>query len=277
ATDTATATPITITGGNSAVANMNLQPGGGIIMGRVTRSDNGNGVGGITVNASGLSPRGFIFGFGDSAVTADNPNNSTDPTNGNFTIRGLPAGQYVLQGFGFQTPGGTAEGFHIGAVPYDPNRMVTFNVAVPVTVTNPGTTGNINFVLPAFTSPDAPRTISGTVRDGNGNPVPFAVVQARDPFTFGTVRGASTNSNGTYTINLLPPGKYIVVAFAESTYQTVTYPGQRLQSSGTAVDVTASCSSTPCPTGIDLTLPSPAGMITGTVRSDTGQPIVGAN
>src|SRR5262249_33020450 len=54
-------------------------------------------------------------------------------------------------------------------------------------------------------------------------------------------------------------------------------PGQRLQSSGTAVDVTASCSSTPCPTGIDLTLPSPAGMITGTVRSDTGQPIVGAN
>jgi len=48
-------------------------------------------------------------------------------------------------------------------------------------------------------------TVSGIVKDEKGNPLPYASITVT-----GTTKGAITNSEGRYTLNLTP-GNYILV------------------------------------------------------------------
>jgi hypothetical protein len=54
-------------------------------------------------------------------------------------------------------------------------------------------------------------SIAGTVRAGDGTPLPGTIVEARSEET-GTVRTAPTNREGRYRIDLLPPGTWSVTA-----------------------------------------------------------------
>ena len=63
----------------------------------------------------------------------------------------------------------------------------------------------IAFLTTCFRSTDAATTgtISGTVTDASGMPLPGAAVMVE-----GTRLGASTDSDGQYVILLVPPGEY---------------------------------------------------------------------
>ncbi|HEX9501699.1 MAG TPA: carboxypeptidase-like regulatory domain-containing protein, partial [Thermoanaerobaculia bacterium] len=54
-------------------------------------------------------------------------------------------------------------------------------------------------------------SISGTVRDNNGNPLPGVTVSAAAP-VLPKARDTVTESNGTYLLPSLPPGTYTVNA-----------------------------------------------------------------
>ncbi|HEV8586543.1 MAG TPA: carboxypeptidase regulatory-like domain-containing protein, partial [Methylomirabilota bacterium] len=257
------ATPIEISGANTRnVGTLSLLGGGGTITGTITRSDTGAAVANVNVSVNGPEPRLFTTGF----VTSTTTNAS-----GVFTISGLPEGAYVVTAGGSQSSGGTAIGFYPGVA------AASFSSAVPVTVTS-GVTTTASFAIPGFAAGTSPRTISGTVRDANNQPVRFAVVQAIRPLTNGFVRSVPVNADGTYTLNLLPPGRYIVRVFTERSHQVVIYNGQHQVNAGEEIDVTAGNVPRAGVLPADFTLPEEApGAITGLVMATDGTRLAGAN
>src|SRR5713226_9327694 len=69
-------------------------------------------------------------------------------------------------------------------------------------------------LLPSAHGQSASATLSGTVEDQNGAVVPGAIVTAENKAT-GLKRQATTNSEGSFTIPLLPPSTYSVTAQAQ--------------------------------------------------------------
>ena len=92
-------------------------------------------------------------------------------------------------------------------------------------------------------------TISGTVRDGKGNPVPGAGLWAFADDCGGSGR-ACTSASGTYTITLDKAGSYVVWDGAE--HRLVSVP--------------------PAASGVDFVQYA----IQGTVRDESGQPVIAA-
>jgi S-layer protein (TIGR01567 family) len=149
----------------TVTANIILQTGG-IITGSVT-AFNGNPVANAYVYASGP-------GYGST---------STD-NNGNYTISGLPAGNYFVSVI----------------LPYGSN-LISNSTIVHVS-TDETVTANIILQTGGI--------ITGSVTAFNGNPVANAYVYTSCP-GYG---GASTDNNGNYTISGLPAGNYAVYASA---------------------------------------------------------------
>jgi hypothetical protein len=61
-------------------------------------------------------------------------------------------------------------------------------------------------------------TISGTVNDATGAPLPGVVVQVSGP----VARSATTNSSGNYSVPSLPLGTYTVTVLSASKSATLT-------------------------------------------------------
>ena len=128
-----------------------------------------------------------------------------------------------------------------------------------------GATGNA--VLHVVEPPGG--SISGTVRDGEGNPIAGAqVTVSRQPCCLGD--GATTAADGTYTVSDLPPGSYSVFADAVG-YVGAYWNDGGSPGSATYVDVAGGADVA----GIDFAL-GPTGSISGTVTDSHGAPIAGA-
>jgi uncharacterized repeat protein (TIGR01451 family) len=256
ATDASTATPIA---GGATDVNMSLEPGGGGISGRVTRAVKAdipvpqNTTVQIFVGGGTSFPRtGFVTQVNTNAA-------------GEYSVSGLRPGKYIVQALGNQFPGGTAIGWY-------PTGALTSGSALPVMVSDGVTTFGVSFTVPSFAPPAAPRTISGMVRDADGNPVRFGTAAAVDPHFQFFVRSVPLNADGTFLIRDLPPGFYILRAAAESGLQTRFWPDELATAAGSLVDLTANDA-----TGYDLTLPGPAVTIRGRVSGPNDTPVMGAH
>lgn len=256
ATDTGSATYVTVSGASATAAvDINLAPGGGILSGTVSRSDGTAPPAGTQVRLRGLAPRMSWNGFVVNTATA---------TGGGYTFTGVPAGEYVVEADGQQVTGGTAIGWY-------PTGSTSWNTAVPVAVAAGATVSGVNFSLPVVGAGIPPRTISGVVTSG-GAPLQFVQIGAVDAVSLGFVRFTTVNGDGTYTLDQLRPGRYLIRASTERTYETRFYPDAPLQSMAMAVDVTATSQS-----GIDLALSPTAATVAGMVtRADTGEAVMGA-
>ncbi|MCH7653056.1 MAG: carboxypeptidase regulatory-like domain-containing protein, partial [Chloroflexi bacterium] len=157
---------------------------GGTVTGTV-RDGVGDPVANAEVNASSYDGAG---GWGWTQTASD----------GTFTIDGLATGDYRLQA-GAPQDGLTYEFY---------NETSDWNSAARVSVTDGVTTPNIDFTL------GGGGTVTGTVTDGAGDPVANAWVWA-DLYDCCGGNGASTASDGTYSIPGLTPGDYRVQVFAE--------------------------------------------------------------
>jgi len=108
-------------------------------------------------------------------------------------------------------------------------------VAYKVTVWAPGEMGSV----------------SGLVTDeGDGRPIPGLRVLALDPATLEPVSAALTRCDGSYEIDRLPPGSYLVGARGERGFESGFFDGAPDAASATEVAVSTGASVT----GIDLAL-----------------------
>jgi len=215
----------------------------------------GGAVTGVVLRASDHAP------VADAWVTVVSPVNSKPPANGVMTdstgayrIPGLNTGTYIVMA--------SKDGF---ATQYF-DQVSDPSLATDVSVVEGQTTAAIDFAL------IVPPSISGTVKDGSGNPLAFAEVHAQSvPLTptqpmylFAT----KTDVNGEYTV-VAPPGTYILQAMAQG-YMPLWYDQIRQADSATRIVL-----GTANVTGIDFTL-NTGGVIAGTVRMTGGAAVKGA-
>jgi len=211
---------------------------GGTISGHVYQSDGTTPIEGVWVSADLIDG-----GYGRGASTA---------FDGSYTITGLVTGQYRVGAYAEEY----IEEYYDGV--YD------YNEATPVSVTMPDDTPDIDFTL------DLGGTISGHIYEADGTtPIEGAWVDAY-LIDGGYGRGASTASDGSYTVTTLVTGQYRVRAYAEG-YIEEYYDSVYDYNEATPVSVTMP-DDTP---DIDFTLDL-GGTISGHVyQSDGTTPIEG--
>ncbi len=213
---------------------------GGAISGTLT-VPGGYSLKGRRVNAWPVSGDGNYYDYCDSS--------------GNYSIKGLPQGQYILA-----PERGWTDPADLVSVYYD--NKATRETADPITVSLGGTISNVGLQLVVG------GRISGYV--GNGT-VGLADVEIQLLSSDGKyVRGDSTDEYGSFVVQAIPAGTYKVVAIAqESDYGFEFYNSQ--PSLGSANDVTVTAGSTA--SGINFLL-DPGGEISGrVVRDDDDQPV----
>lgn len=150
--------------------------------------------------------------------------------NGAFTIERVPAGTYTLQiRPGKQTD--YAPAFYDGLI------EVGFGESVE----------GLNIVV------DDGARISGTVLFDNGDPVPRVMVVAVET-RLGVVRHTRVNEDGTYTLERLPNGEYLVFITAASrrAHGVLFYDGTPSPAEATPIVVSGNDVE-----GIDFTVPRP--------------------
>ena len=258
--DTAAVTAGSITDG----IDFQLDPAGAI-SGRVTRTDNGQPLDGVLVAVYEDTDAGdqlFIRARGGAFTDA----------NGQYTVRGLPTGNYVAYterngGFGDVVP----------ELYNDVPCPCALNEGTSIAVTAGATTTAIDFALETD-----PGSISGRVTDsGTGAPIEGIEIQAQDlDLVLGSepaqvVAGrAFTDANGDYTIQAVTPGNYLLVTSGdEQGYRREFYDDVKV---GESLDlVTAVVVGTSPVSGIDFALDR-GGSISGRItRSVNGTPVAG--
>lgn len=165
----------------------------------------------------------------------------TDVTGGWATIVN-PGPTYVQ----FSDP----NGFY-GSVTWDPTTPGAFDA---IEVASGQTVSDIDITM------SAPGSISGTVTDGNGAPIPNVAVSANNPsFPF---RSATTVANGTYLIEGLSTNGNYQVEFSAAAYVEALFPASVSVSPGmTTPDIDAQLIQ--------------AGQISGTVTDQQGNAVAG--
>jgi uncharacterized repeat protein (TIGR01451 family) len=241
------AEPVSVTAGQSTSGiNFALEPGGAI-SGTIADSQ-GNPISGADVWADYYESRDWA-----GSARTDNE--------GNYTIQVLQSGQYRV---GAQVAGHVQKFY---------NNTLVYDQAEPVIVTAGQTTSGINFAL------EPSGAISGTVTDGQGNPLSGISVQCEGiDQSYGN--SAETDANGVYTITGLPFGTYKVNSpdtgrwgdnddnWAQEWYDQKAGWDQ-------ADPVTISISA-PNAGGINFSL-TQGGGISGKVTDNQGNPISGAD
>jgi len=185
----------------------------------------------------------------DDGVTSNSADTAAD---GSYKITGLLPGTYRVRVY--------ADGFDWEY--YD--DVQDSSAATPVPVSEGADTPGIDFSLTHLGS------ISGTVRDNEGNPIQGAWVHAAPLGENGTQNSTHTEADGSYAIPELAPGEYQVYAESEG-YGWEYFDGAQDRDAAAPVAVTEG-NDTP---GIDFTL-DPAGEISGRVTDRDGNPIEGA-
>ncbi|MHB8438060.1 MAG: MSCRAMM family protein [Acidimicrobiales bacterium] len=207
---------------------------------------------------SGSTPLSGICVDASNAQGLNFPSQGPTPTNGSYTINGVPVGMYQVQftncGAG---PGYVQSEFYLNAVNQTAARHVKVG-ATPLALSTED-------YLPAG-------SITGTV-DSGSTPLSGICINVSDQ-TLDVFQGAMTQSNGTYAVNGLPPGIYVVQA--QPCQSTATYPyvmqfynhenGIQNQSEATPVRITTSTLNV---TGINFSLET-SGTISGTVFESNG-------
>ncbi len=240
--------------GGSVVTDvsMNLTPGGGIITGRITRGDTGQPLpAGTPVQARGPFPR--------TAFVASTTTNA----NGEYTLSGLPPGQYVVEGRGRQEENGFAVGWY-------PTGTRSRATGLPVPVANNAVTPGVDFQVTGFGGGESPRRVTGVVKNALHQRIPFAGIGIFDRESGSTVRFTTANGDGSYVLDMLEPDRYFVGAETETTYEQRVYPNEP-NGGGSPLDVGADAVA-------DFFLPPTAGTVSGKVtRAGTTTPIAGAS
>src|SRR5262249_47092545 len=202
--------------------NLNLQPGGAEIRGRVTRIDNGQApLPGVSVNLRGPWPR-------SSSVT---PASALTNEQGDYTIVGVPPGRYMVEADRFQVANGTAIGFY-------PQGAISRPTAVPITVLD-GTVTTVDVPVTGFTGGATPRAIRGFLKDSNNQPIRDAIMFAAEPTGTGGVRFVAAFEDGSFVVDGLTPGLYVLAAQVEKTAAWFAYPAETTVNTGALLDLTA--------------------------------------
>jgi protocatechuate 3,4-dioxygenase beta subunit len=240
------ATSISVTSGQPT-SGINIEMSkGGSISGTVFDATTNNPISGICVSAQSNSG-----GFGGQPTDA----------NGDFTLTGIPAGNYVVQ-FYDCAQGVYATTYYSAMSSYGTS---SYGAASPVTVTVGSTTSDISVNLSAGAS------LSGTVLDATtNNPISGICVSAQS--NSGGFGGQPTDANGNYTITGLPAGTYSLV-FSDcsgvtnyaTTYYDQNSSGTDLYSSATKISVNPGDQDG----SLDVSM-GEGGTITGTITAAVG-------
>jgi Carboxypeptidase regulatory-like domain len=176
----------------------------------------------VTVSGGGPAANACVTAY---PVVPGSPTSSTSTSStGVYSINGLESGSYVIAFEGCSA---------INVLNQYYNKAAAPSTATLVKVTTAATTSGVNAVL------GSGGTISGTVKDGAGKLLSDICVSVSDP------NGASgfglTGTSGTYSINGLPSGKYIVdfASCSSVAYANQWYKGEASEAKATKVPVTA--------------------------------------
>ncbi len=212
--------------------------------------DPAGSISGTVLAPDGVTPVSDVWVIALDAITGNWAEDARADSSGNYTIRGLRSGNYKVEAQS------SAHGF--------PNQFFNgvsdFGLADAVTVTAPGDTPNINFLM----SPGG--TITGRITDeATGNPISGVGISAIPEQCCGG-NGATSDQDGNYEITGLVAGDYEVRSRAFSFGFVDEYYDNSIGFSGhTPVSVTVGVT-TP---GIDFALTS-GGSISGTVFKPGG-------
>ncbi|MEO7803915.1 MAG: carboxypeptidase regulatory-like domain-containing protein [Actinomycetota bacterium] len=234
---------VAVTAG-AGVSGINAQlEDGGSITGRVT-DEAGLPVANAWVNANGGGPPGVY-------------RSATTNTQGNYTIVGLPTGDYRVQFEGSYGSGLVTEYY---------NNKSSYMEANLVSVTEGQSTSGIDAQLATGGS------ITGTVTGPTGQPLSNASVHATNLDASGLSEYTWTDSSGNYTLRGLPGGSYRVGFDGpyRSNYAPEWFDNKTDYNLANPVAVTQGSVTA----GINAQL-SDGGTITGRVTNTEGQPIVG--
>ena len=226
----ASSTLVAITSGVDALGiDFQLDPGGSI-SGTVYETDGTTPIGFVEVVAL---PEGTPFPPDDEFFFEE------AAIDGTYEIAGLPAGNYMVYAIGSDF--GYVFEFYSNTV--DPSALT------PVTVTSGNDTSGIDFTLADGGS------ISGTIfRTDGTTPISDMLIIAVDVSTGFTMSDADTEMNGTYVIDGLPAGNYLVYTEDDFDQGYVDEYYDGVSGAGSATQVTVSgTSDTP---NIDFTLES---------------------
>ncbi|MEK7353207.1 MAG: CARDB domain-containing protein, partial [Chloroflexota bacterium] len=244
-------TAVSVTANNDT-PNINFNLGlAGSISGRVYQSDNITPIANLTTAAYNAITGGFSIVF------------TTTNSSGDYTLAGLPAGNYNVRTFSSLSGLTYADKWY--------NNKLVSTQANPVSVTVSTDTPNINFSL------EVGGTISGRVyQSDNITPIAGAAITVYDYATLsGTLvrfGGATTAADGSYRTPNFSNGQYGVQVIA-SGYATQWYNNVHYRQQATAVSITAP-NDTP---NINFSL-GPGGSISGRIyQADNITPIANLN
>ncbi|MBW8014967.1 MAG: hypothetical protein FVQ82_02195 [Planctomycetes bacterium] len=212
---------------------------GGTITGTVTDQSDGTPLSGMWVYAYD-----FDTGDGVSSVNTD--------SNGDYTLSGLPSGNYMVAVFSQQ-----------GFVKQYYNNKYNYNDADAVSVTQGATTGGINFALVEG------GTITGRVTDATtGLGVGDCYLYVHDYSTGEYFGHGYTDPNGNYSVAGLPTSSYRVSFYSDENYVFQYYDHVRHWNDADSVDVVDGVTTD----DIDFSILE-GGSISGTVLDPNGLPV----
>lgn len=238
---------------------------GGKISGRVTDED-GDGISNAYIEAGStlwfIKPDSVFF----DSILVDSWGSAITDENGHYTVTGLHGGDYYVS-----VHAGDAIGRYFQF--YDNAHSI--DDATPVVVVIEQETTGIDFELPLTSFKGE---VKGTVTDRDGNPLQNAFIRIttaddssfalRVPLPYGT-----TDENGQYHIKEIPYGNYYVLANYNNQWQYVERWWPDAEDRNDAEIVTFQKNADKKVLDFKLPLTVETGMISGTVKNQTGAPL----
>jgi 5-hydroxyisourate hydrolase-like protein (transthyretin family) len=245
-------TPITVTAPNTTTVNMSLAQGG-TITGTVRNASTTAAVQSVSVAV--LNSAGVTVG------------STTTNSSGVYTVRGLPAGDYFIR---------TSNS--LGLIDEVYNNITCVNCSNTQTLAGTAVTLAVTDTITADFSLDVGGTITGTVTDDGSSTAPLSGVSVSIVNSSNqTVRSASTNASGVYSVGGLLAGSYFArtsnsLGYVDEVYDNVVCTNCNVTTAAgtTPVSVTQGATTS----GINFALSS-GGRVSGTVTDSAGAALAG--